>query len=145
MSKKKTNVTKIKPAAINPEGLMEQAFNRMVDAQINFSDIAVSRAIEIAKQNNVDLAADKGHILGVSFAPGMAIVAAVYETKIAIPGQEAGPHQVNIPIPAECLWAEDWRAAYERIKFQHDTASKAAAESGELDRAFTGEEKQIQE
>lgn len=95
--------------------LMQKSYERMLNAQRNFSDLAVARGIEIAKDSGIDLSAS--HILGVSFTEEMAVVAMVYQPKILMgPDDKGEPKQVNIPVPAECLWPQDdsWKELYHK-------------------------------
>ncbi len=98
----------------DPTVLLEKAYKNMIDSQANFSDIAVNRALQIAQINNINLS--QAHILGVSFTPILAIVAVLYKPTILAPNEEPGEKQVNIPVPAECLFIVDdsWIEVYNK-------------------------------
>jgi hypothetical protein len=116
--------------------LMAKSYERMIVSQGNFSNIAVSRAIEIAKMQNINL--DSSHIIGVSFAPQFAVVAVLYKPVILAPGDDGNPKQVNIPVPVECLFPtnDSWKDIYNKILEDATEAIKKDKEAGKLEEAF---------
>ena len=118
----KDNVTKMsKP--ISEDSILRNAFQRMLQSQGNFSDLAIERAIAIGKNENVDFS--KSQILGVSFAPDMAVVAILYQPTILGPNDNGEPRQVQVPVPAECLFVDDWEPIYHDILEKSIQAQKA--------------------
>ena len=136
----KNNVKTINSNEVSEEqkyNLMAQAYQRMAQNQQQFSDLAVKRVIEIAKDQKVDLT--NAHIIGVSFSPAVAIVSALYQQTIVAAGNDGQQKQLNIPIPAECLFIDDettWKERYKTLLNQWENDAKAAKESGKLEEAF---------
>jgi hypothetical protein len=119
--------------------LMQKSYESMVSAQKNFSDLAVSRAIEIAKDNNINL--EQSQILGVSFAYDYALVAILYKPIIVGPEDNGEPRQIQVPVPCECLWPQDqsWKDIYNQKLKESQDAVKNAKETGEISKALNGQ------
>lgn len=140
--KKKGNVVQMKKTVDDVKSdkmfdVLKKAYIRMIEAQANFSDIAVERASEIGRDHGIDIQ----QILGVSFAPNMAIVAGIHDPKILKPGEQPGQKQFNIPVPYECLCLDDWKDEYIRISTEMNDSIKDADKAGDLDTLKKGTEK----
>lgn len=131
---------KTKDFTSDSELLMKKSYERMLMAQGNFSNLAVSRAIEVAKDNELNL--QDSHILGVSFSAQHAVVSVLYKPVIILNPEDSGePKQVNIPVPADCLWPIDdsWKEIYQVKLKENQEAIKNAKESGEMEKALEGD------
>jgi len=109
---------------------MGKSYESMIQAQTNFTDIAISRASQIAHKNNIDIS--KSQILGVSFTPEYAIVGVLYTPTIVGPGDNGEPRPANIPVPVECLFVHDesWVAIYDAKVAEANAAIQTTKDSG---------------
>ena len=121
------------------ERLMKKAYETMLTSQGNFSNIAVSRAIEVSKDNGINL--DQSQILGVSFMPAFAVVAILYKPIIVGPDNNGEPRQIQIPVPVECMFIQNdsWKEIYQDILQKSKEAIDKDKASGEISKAFNGE------
>ena len=112
--------------------LLKSAYQEMVESQIKFSDIAIMRAIEIGQDSNVTL--DESQVLGVSFLQDTVIVSLMYLN------ENNESRQMNLPIPRDCLWEENWKEIFEEVSNKAIEELEKIKANGELEKAI-GENK----